>query len=224
MSGAFSDFLTHVGAAQVLPDKPPNLPAAAMYYAQVLGWSVFPLKPRGKAPLIGKAHPDNNSLQGTCRRACGRDGHGLHDATTDLERVRAWWERTPDANIGLPTGLRELGGIGFDVIDADGPEGVAAWMELKHRNCEGCSKEAFCNATGGFNIACESFTPGNSTVGKGPGRHVYVPASPNTRNDARVGGKPIDVRASGGYVLAVPSVNLVGAAYTWLTPPKVVRP
>ena len=196
-----SDALAALEAKEIVPAKPVNLGAAAMFYATRLGWPVFPIKPRGKSPITR---------------------NGYKDATVDPLVVREWWRKQPDANIGLPTGVREAGGIGYDVIDADGPEGVAAWIELKHRNCpDGCSTEAFCGASGGFDICAEAFTPGNSSVGKGPGRHVFVPAAPGVRNGARIGDRPLDVRASGGYVLAVPSVNLIGAAYTWVTPPKV---
>lgn len=46
------------------------------------GWPVFPL--RGKLPWIAK-----------------RDGgRGLHDGTTNVEQVAAWWDRWPRANIG----------------------------------------------------------------------------------------------------------------------------
>lgn len=44
------------------------------------GWPVFPLRPRGKAPLTP---------------------NGVKDATTDLRRISAWWQRQPKANIGL---------------------------------------------------------------------------------------------------------------------------
>lgn len=200
MSGQMSDALAALEVKDILPARPVNLGAAAVYYVATLRWPVFPIKPRGKSPLTS---------------------NGFKDATLDVEQVKAWWRAEPAANIGLPTGLRETGGIGFDVIDADGPEGVKAWIELKHRGCDGCSTEAFCGASGGFDIHAEAFTPGNSSVGKGPGRHVFVPATPGVRNGARVGDRPIDVRATGGYVLAVPSVNLVGSAYTWITPPRV---
>lgn len=199
MSGQMSDALAALEVKEILY-RSVNLPAAALYYVEKLRWPVFPLKPRGKSPITR---------------------NGFKDATLDPDQVRKWWTAEPSANIGLPTGLRESGGIGFDVIDADGPEGVKAWIELKHRNCSGCSTEAFCDASGGFDIHAEAFTPGNSSVGKGPGRHIYVPATPGVRNGARVGDRPIDVRASGGYVLGVPSVNLVGAAYTWIKQPAV---
>jgi hypothetical protein len=195
---ALSDTLLAVEAVRIKPARPIDLRAAALYYVTTLKWPVFPLKERGKTPLTP---------------------NGFQDASLDPAQIAEWWQRWPNANIGIPTGTT---GCGYDVIDADGPEGVKAWTELKHRLCEpGCSAEAFCGTDGGFDIRAEAFTPGNATVGKGPGRHIFVPASPDARNGARIGDKPIDIRASGGYVVAVPSLNLNGAAYTWLTAPKV---
>lgn len=60
---------------------------------------IFPLRPRGKAPLIG----------------ADRGGRGCHDATSDPETVRQWWTQWPDANIGIATG----GGIVVLDIDID---------------------------------------------------------------------------------------------------------
>ncbi len=60
-----------------------SLAKAAEYYAVELGWKVFPLRPRDKAPLTA---------------------NGFHDATTDVEQIREWWRQWPDANIGMPTG------------------------------------------------------------------------------------------------------------------------
>jgi hypothetical protein len=202
MSNQMSDALAALEAVEILPAKPINLPAAAMYYVTKLRWPVFPLKPRGKTPLTP---------------------NGFKDATLDAEQVRRWWTQHPEANIGVPTGPRTLG-IGLDVIDADGPAGVAAWNRLKHRRCPpDCSSEAFCGADGGFRIVAEAFTPGNSSVGRGPGRHVFIPAS-GRGNAARLHGQPLDRRGAGGYVVAVPSVNLVGSAYAWITPPKPPEP
>lgn len=61
-----------------------RLPHAAMLLAQG-GVPVFPCAPGGKTPLI-------------------RDGRGFLDATTEPKQVRAWWRRSPWANIGIPTG------------------------------------------------------------------------------------------------------------------------
>lgn len=53
------------------------------------GWPVFPL--RGKLPWMSKHD----------------GGRGLHDGTTNVEQVAAWWDRWPRANIGarVPDGL-----------------------------------------------------------------------------------------------------------------------
>jgi hypothetical protein len=59
------------------------------------GWPVFPCKPVNKAPLTAK---------------------GFTDATTDPDRIKAWWERQPEAMIGVPMGSRS----GVLAIDPDG--------------------------------------------------------------------------------------------------------
>jgi putative DNA primase/helicase len=71
---------------------------AALPYAE-LGWAVFPV------------HSAHNGVC-TCRKgaACGATGkhpstrHGVGDATTDPEKIKAWWNGWPDANIGVATG------------------------------------------------------------------------------------------------------------------------
>lgn len=55
--------------------------AACVFAAS--GVPVFPVAAGGKQPLTR---------------------HWFHDATTDLDRVRAWWSAAPAANIGMPTG------------------------------------------------------------------------------------------------------------------------
>src|SRR6266545_3856914 len=54
-------------------------------------------------------------------------GDGLAEATTDSAQVRAWWQRYPEANVGLATG------VAFDVLDrAGGPDGQRP-VALLHR-------------------------------------------------------------------------------------------
>jgi Bifunctional DNA primase/polymerase, N-terminal len=74
---------------------PSKLGYAAAAYAQRLGWSVLPLRPRSKVP-DGRLVP-----------------HGVHDATTDLTRIVSWWRRSPHANIGIASGM------GWIVLDID---------------------------------------------------------------------------------------------------------
>lgn len=71
----------------------PDLATASMMLAG-RDIPVFPCMPGGKQPLTT---------------------HGFHDASTDTATVRAWWERWPDANIGMPTGHA----ADVDVVDVD---------------------------------------------------------------------------------------------------------
>src|SRR4051812_23433018 len=71
----------------------PTLAGAARRYAN-LGVPVFPCIPGGKQPLTP---------------------NGFHDATSSARTVHAWWQRNPNANIGLPTG----GTTGVVVVDID---------------------------------------------------------------------------------------------------------
>ena len=70
--------------------------AAALAYAQK-GWPVLPLN--GKLPAIGKSN----------------GGRGVHDATTDVDKIKKWWTRWPNANIGVACGEAS----GFWTLDVD---------------------------------------------------------------------------------------------------------
>src|SRR5437016_6220027 len=72
--------------------SPTMLDAALAYAAR--GWAVFPCIPGQKEPLTA---------------------HGCKDATTDLERLRAWWAEHPAANIGCAAGAIS----GLTVFDVD---------------------------------------------------------------------------------------------------------
>ena len=78
-------------ASSIVEATEGNLLHAALRYAD-LGYSVFPCAPSGKVPLTPR---------------------GFKDATTDAVQIEAWWEKHPDANIGIPT-------KGLLVVDVDG--------------------------------------------------------------------------------------------------------
>jgi hypothetical protein len=187
-----SDFLAAIDAAEIVEkNKSLDLGASALYYAQRIGWPVFPLKARGKTPLTR---------------------HGFKDATRDPQQIRAWWNATPDANIGTPTGSD---GCGYDVIDVDGIDGHRSIADLKHAHCPpDCCTITFCAATGELPpIAARAFTPG------GPGRHYYTPATGDGNASRYLPG--LDYRGQGGYVVLPPSIGLNGRRYTWITRPPV---
>ena len=76
---------------------------AAVNYAIGFHWRVFPLRPRGKTPLTP---------------------NGFKDATTDPIQINRWWEKWPDANIGIATGS------GLIVLDVDGEKGRESLAKL----------------------------------------------------------------------------------------------
>ncbi len=71
-----------------------DLKSAALAYAED-GWRVFPCWPGQKTPMTTR---------------------GWQDATSDAEQIAAWWDSTPDANIGLA-----LHDSGVAVVDLDPP-------------------------------------------------------------------------------------------------------
>jgi len=161
------------------------------------GWPAFPLAAGSKLPAIPSAHPSGDSRRGKCRGDCGRDGHGLYDASTDPKRLAAWWERWPRANVGLRTG------VAFDVLDVDvkQADGIATLVALL--DAHGC------------------LPPGGSVATPSGGLHFYFAA---TGEGNKAGFAPgLDWRGAGGYVVAPPSA-IEGNPYEWGHPPDIELP
>jgi Bifunctional DNA primase/polymerase, N-terminal len=118
-----------------------------------------------------------------------RTRNGLYDATTNPARLARWWQRWPQANIGLVTG--ELA----DVLDIDGPTGQAAlrrWATHHHFHLNG------------------------PLVRTGSGWHLYLAATGAGNRTGLL--DHVDWRGRGGYVVAPPSRHACGARYRWLRP------
>jgi hypothetical protein len=140
-------------------------PAAATALARALayarrGWPVFPCRPGRKEP-------------GT--------PHGFKDATTDPERITAWWTSVPSRNVAIATGAP-----GPDVLDVDvraGGSGYPALCRLGHAGLLEVPVAAVATPSGGM--------------------HLYYPGT------GQAGGRlpdcHLDFKATGGYVLAPPS-------------------
>jgi hypothetical protein len=75
--------------------------AWAQRYRQPIGWSIVPLVPRGKEPLV--AWQKFQSQRATA------------------SQITAWWRTWPTANVGVITGAISR----LVVVDLDGPEGLA---------------------------------------------------------------------------------------------------
>lgn len=134
--------------------QPPRLAQAAAWYA-TQGWPVFPLKANSKVPATR---------------------NGFYDATTNVERVRRYWDLFPHCNIGIATGHL------FDVVDVDTPVDIDSLSKL---------------------IARKHTYHGQVATASG-GLHLYV-KSQGLGNHARwMTG--VDYRGLGGYVVAPPSI------------------
>jgi hypothetical protein len=155
---------------------------AALAYAR-RGVPVFPCEPKGKAPLTGG---------------------GFWDATTDAERARSWWSRSPRANVGVPTGRRS----GLLVLDVDPDDGGLESLASLERWGGPLPRTARSKTGGG-------------------GLHVYFrypsgPGAEEVRNSASWLGAGLDVRGEGGYVVVPPSATV--GPYEWLDRSPLAEP
>ncbi len=115
-------------------------------------------------------------------------------ATTDQLQIARWWKTWPQANIGIATGSTS----GVWVLDVDihkqpGDESLAT-LEAEHGE----------------------LPPGVvALTGSGGAHHYFVmPDGVDVRNaqDIRPG---LDVRGTGGFIVAPPSVHASGRCYEW---------
>lgn len=154
----------------------PRLERAALAYTRLLGWQVIPIVPGGKPPL-GRLVP-----------------HGVHDATADPARIRAWWAEEPEANIGIACGPDS----GFWTLDLDprnGGEGT--WEDLLYKFGKGSSPDTVTAETGGGGLHYLFRWPGDGRLPK------------------RSPGSGLDVKGAGGYIVAAPSIHPSGELYRW---------
>lgn len=155
--------------------------AAALEYAE-RGWSVFPLAPGGKRPATA---------------------NGFYDATTDPAQIRAWWQETPYANIGLPMGaVNGLTALDEDVKDgARGRETLTALLDKYGAHLDEYAQ----------------------TVTASGGRHFIAAYDELARHGVRRFGPGLDCVNDGGYLVAPPSI-VGGKAYQWVVPPDALLP
>jgi hypothetical protein len=163
-----------------------RLKQVALGYAG-MGWSVFPL------------HSVSADGACTCGGGCSspakhpRTKDGFKSATTDQKAVSDFWDTWPDANIGVRTGRVS----GIFVVDVD---------EAKGADLENLFKK-FGGAEHWKTLTCTT----------GRGRHFYfrLPTGVEIKNSASKIAVSVDIRGEGGYVVAPPSVHILGDLYDW---------
>ncbi len=152
----------------------PSMYDAAIEYAKK-GFAVFPLKYRDKVPLTR---------------------NGCKDATTDAAQIKAWWQKYPNANIGLATGSVSQNVFVID-LDIDEDRGIDGYHSLEDWQRE----------HGDFP---ETWT---AITGRG-GYHLYYRGNGKVKNRAGII-DGVDIRGNGGYVVAPPSIHKNGNRYEW---------
>jgi hypothetical protein len=129
--------------------------------------------------------------------------HGIHDGTIERAKIREWWAKWPDANIGVLTGKNS----GIAVLDIDARHGgleSLRHLEEKHGQLPDCPR-----------------------VRTGNGLHFYFscPADGLRSRTGLLSG--IDLRADGAYVVAPISKHVSGKLYQYVygrTPEKISLP
>ncbi len=146
-------------------------------------------------------HTPNAEDKCSCRKAnCASVGkhprtlRGVKDATTDPETIEKWFGRQwPDANIGIATGAPS----GFDCLDVDPRAGGDVSLS------ELIEKHGPLPATAGVRTG-------------GSGYHIYFTHSGiQFKNSASDIGDGLDIRTTGGLVVAPPSLHVSGKRYEW---------
>jgi hypothetical protein len=141
--------------------------------------------------------PGGATLGCSCPRgpACDRPAkhplvrHGTRDATTEPGQLECWWQRWPQAGVGLASG------VVFDALDVDGPAGLVALRQFART------------------VALR--LPGPLVRTGGGGWHYWFrPTALGNRPPHDLA--HVDWRGRGGCVLAPPSRHISGRTYRWL--------
>lgn len=173
--------------AKKTKDRQRELLTAALSYA-ARGWKVFPVWNIGR---------DGRCACGG-QRDCKPGKHpatrnGLNDACADRTQLLEWWSRWPEANVGIATGAAS----GFFVLDVDGDAGQISLSGLEEQH-------------GKLPDTVEAIT------GSG-GRHVLFrcPHDLKIHNSAGSIAQGLDIRGTGGFIVAAPSNHYSGGSYVW---------
>lgn len=129
-----------------------------------------------------------------------RTKNGVKDACADVEQVRAFWARYPDSNIGIAMGEPSGGIVAIDAdVDPEaGKDGVDTISEWERAHGE--LPETACSLTGR------------------DGYHMLYRME-GVRNSVNADAA-VDIRSTGGYIVAPPSVHPNGRSYAWECDPS----
>jgi len=171
---------------------PGNSAENARAYA-ARGWPIFPVHhPTGLC--YSPIQPGCSCRDPDCSRP------GKHPRITQWQKyatlkpqvIEQWWERWPEANIGIRCGA---GLMVLDVDCRDGKDGYVALAKLRDQH----------------HWKLETFTV--KTGGGGWHHYFQTPSGVSIPSGVDVLGPGLDIRANGGFVLAPPSLHACGSRY-----------
>jgi hypothetical protein len=116
--------------------------------------------------------------------------HGLKDATTDAETVKQRWYCAPDANVGIACSAQCCA---LDVDPRHGGDATLVALVRQH---------------GPLPVTWTANTGGG-------GEHYFFRSATEIRNSVERLGDGLDIRGTGGYVVAPPSRHISGNSYEW---------
>jgi len=191
------------------------------------GWPVHPLVPGRKIPAANCSscrEQDHSADQCPCLPA-GRWCHGFHAATTDLGRIRVWWDAQPRFGVAISCGPARLVVLDVDVHAKDYPSrerllpGIPIPPAIDLAGLKnGFHTLALLAAYRKQQNPCHDETTLRVETASG-GMHVWysLPDGMRLRSSSGAGVKAalawqVDVRAEKGYVVA-PGVNTAKGTY-----------
>jgi len=146
----------------------------ALNYA-ARGWYVFPCREKPGAPFM------RNGEEIIPPEKTPYTSNGFKDATTDCDQIKKWWEKWPNALIGVATGQSGLFVIDIDKKHVNGFDTYSKW-DINDSQ------------------ALRAWTPSG-------GMHIVFSGTGRTSTNADTG---IDTRGENGYFIAPPSKILAG--------------
>lgn len=211
--------------------SPAPEPLRVALWLAAQGFAVHPLVPGAKVPMRGcdrcspgtkartNPHYDDHTGHDCPCLAAGRLCHGVLAATTDPDRISAWWTRSPTAGVGLAAGPSGLVILDVDCHGGEAPKNpteLLPGVELP----AGITSDSITDGRDTLALLCEArrarYPEDDSTLTvRTPtgGVHLWfrAPAGSVWRPQAGALGWQLDVRAGASYAVAPGTVTRSGA-------------
>jgi hypothetical protein len=169
------------------PSENSTFLSAALAY-EAMGYHVIPVAPRQKIPMVR--------------------WKDYQEVRPPAAKLRAWWSRTPNANVGLVLGQCRI------AVDLDGGEDAEALLTEAGVALPADAPRS--RTRSGYHVFLSVPTPQADKIGLLRAQTCRVDEDCITPG-GRVRRPQVDVRGL-GIIIAPPSVHPSGAVYEWISP------